>query len=75
MRVTEKNGPVMGCRQVAPTDEVMLVSSHGKLIRTKVEGISEQGRITQGVRVIALEDGEKVVAIEHIVEAHPDLSV
>ncbi len=69
MKVTDRNGHVMGSCQVRPTDEVMVVSSHGKLIRTKVSGISEQGRITQGVRIIAMEENEKVVALEYIAEA------
>ncbi len=67
MKVTEKNGPVVGVAQVAKDDDVMLISDHGKLIRTQAKGISIYGRATQGVRLIHMEKTEKLVALAKIV--------
>ncbi len=68
MRSTEKNGFVMGCRQVVPKDDVMIVSSKGQMIRIHIGEISEQGRTAQGVRLISLAPNEKLVSIELLVE-------
>ena len=54
---------VVGARLVDADDEVLLVSSSGVLIRTRVSDISRQSRTASGVRAMALEDGEQVVAI------------
>lgn len=67
MRVTDKNGPVVGSSQVTEDDDVMLISDRGQLIRMKAKGISVIGRATQGVRLIHLEKGEKLVALAKIV--------
>lgn len=69
MKTNEKNGPVMGSRQVLPKDDLMLVSDKGQMIRIKVGGISEQGRNTQGVRLMSMASGEKVVSFEYIAES------
>jgi DNA gyrase subunit A len=58
----------MGSRQVMPDNDVMLVSNKGQMIRIHVAGISEQGRNTQGVRLMTLSEGEKVMNFEMIVE-------
>ena len=68
MRSTEKNGYVMGCRQVVPKDDVMMVSSKGQMIRIHIGEISEQGRTAQGVRLISLAPNEKLVSFELLVE-------
>ncbi|RYZ72128.1 MAG: DNA gyrase subunit A, partial [Proteobacteria bacterium] len=68
MRVSERNGGVMGARQVLPNGDVMLVSNRGQMIRINVGGISEQGRVTQGVRLMTLSDDEKLVSFETIAE-------
>ncbi len=68
MRSNEKNGLVMGCRQVVPKDDLMLVSNKGQMIRIKVGEISEQGRTAQGVRLISLAPNEKLVSIELLAE-------
>jgi DNA gyrase subunit A len=68
MNLSERNGHVMSCAQVMPNDEVMLVSSKGKMIRISVAGISELGRVTQGVKLISLEPTERVVALELIAD-------
>jgi DNA gyrase subunit A len=68
MKSTDKNGAVMGARQVTPKDDVMLVSDKGQMIRTNVAGISEQGRTAQGVRLMNVTPGEKVVSFELMAE-------
>jgi len=64
---TERNGKVVAVKSVTPKDEVMLISQKGIAIRTKVSGISEFGRNTQGVRIMKLDPGDKVVAAARIV--------
>ena len=61
---SERNGPVVGVAMVSPTDEVLLVTDRGQMIRTKVSEIRETGRNAQGVRLMNVDDGERVVAIE-----------
>ena len=68
MKAMDKNGDVMGSRQVLPKDDVMLVSNKGQMIRIHVGEISEQGRNTQGVRVMTMATGEKVVSFEYMAE-------
>ncbi len=69
MKTNDKNGFVMGSRQVMPENDVMLVSNKGQMIRIHVAGISEQGRNTQGVRVMTLSEGEKIMFFEMIAES------
>ncbi len=69
MKTMDKNGFVMGSRQVLPKDDVMLVSNKGQMIRVHVGEISEQGRNTQGVRVMSMSSGEKVVSFEYMAES------
>jgi DNA gyrase subunit A len=71
MKSTDKNGAVMGARQVTPKDDVMLVSNKGQMIRTNVAGISEQGRTAQGVRLMNVTPGEKIVSFELLAESAP----
>ncbi|NNG13447.1 MAG: DNA gyrase subunit A, partial [Halobacteria archaeon] len=68
IQVTERNGNVIGAVHADDSDEVMLISGGGTLVRTRVNEISVMGRNTQGVRLIALSDDEKLVGIERIVE-------
>ncbi len=72
MKVAERNGCVMGARQVLPKDDLMLVSDKGQMIRIQVEGISEQGRNTTGVRLMNVAQGEKVVAVEYLATEPPE---
>jgi DNA gyrase subunit A len=67
LQTSERNGPMVAALQVAPEDEVMLISSSGTLVRTPVSDISTQGRNTQGVRLIRLDDGDRLVGLECIV--------
>jgi DNA gyrase subunit A len=63
-----RNGKVVAAALVRPDDEVMLISTGGVLIRTKVESIREMSRSTQGVTLINLDDGEKLAGLERVVE-------
>jgi DNA gyrase subunit A len=68
IQVTDRNGPVIGAVPADDNDEVMLISSGGTLVRTRVREISVMGRNTQGVRLIALANGEKLVGLERVLE-------
>jgi DNA gyrase subunit A len=68
IKVTERNGEVVGALRVDDDSQVMLVTDRGQIIRTHVKEISVIGRNTQGVRLINMEDGEKVVALEWLAE-------
>lgn len=65
-RVTEKTGSVAGVRLVNESDEIMLISSDGTIIRMEVSGISILGRATQGVTLMRTHSGNKVVSIARI---------
>jgi len=66
MQTSERNGAVVGATLVNDTDEIMLITSGGVLVRTKVDEISVVGRNTQGVRVIRLDKKEKVVGVDRV---------
>ena len=68
LRVTEKNGPVAGILKVREADEVMITTTMGKIIRIAARDISLIGRNTQGVRLMDVEEGEKVADIALIAE-------
>lgn len=68
IRTTPRNGSVVGAVQVEEEDEIVLITNGGTLIRMPVSGISLVGRNTQGVRLINLPRGERLVGIERIVE-------
>ena len=68
MQSSDRNGAVVGAVQVEESDEIMLISDKGTLVRTRVEEVSVQGRNTQGVRLIRLKEGEKLVRIEQVDE-------
>jgi DNA gyrase subunit A len=61
IRVTEKNGDVVGFRQVAEEEGILLITDRGRLIRTPVVDIRKIGRVTQGVKLMDLNEGEKIV--------------
>lgn len=69
MKTNEKNGAILGARQVLPDNDIMLVSNRGQMIRIHVGEISEQGRNTQGVRLMSVSPGEKVVSFEEMAES------
>jgi DNA gyrase subunit A len=68
IKVSERNGPVVGAVQVEEQDEIMLITDNGTLVRTRVDEVSVIGRNTQGVRIIRTIEGEHVVALQRIDE-------
>ena len=68
IKTSERNGPVVKALQVMDNDQIMLITSDGKIIRIKVEDISVIGRNTQGVRLINMFPQEKVVAVAKVIE-------
>jgi len=72
IQASERNGSLVGAVLVVDGDEVMLISTGGVLIRTKVAQIREQGRSTQGVTLIALGEGERLAGVERIEEHDED---
>jgi len=66
IKITDKNGKVIGISSVVDEDELMLISQNGVLIRTSVNDISITGRATQGVRVMRLEEKDKAISIAKI---------
>ena len=68
VKVTEKNGPVVGIKSVTDADQLLLITERGQLIRIKVKDIRETGRAAQGVRVINLEEGDRVVGVAKLAE-------
>ncbi|MCH7825035.1 MAG: DNA gyrase subunit A [Acidobacteria bacterium] len=68
IKTSPRNGPVVAQKLVDEEDEVMIITSAGKLIRTAVKGIKVQGRNTQGVKVIDAGEGEHVVAVARLRE-------
>ncbi|MDP9152438.1 MAG: DNA gyrase subunit A, partial [Myxococcota bacterium] len=70
---SERNGPVVGVKLVKDDDEVMLITDRGQTIRMRVDEIRETGRNAQGVRLMTLSEGERIVAFERLAEsADPD---
>jgi DNA gyrase subunit A len=65
---SERNGAVVGAILVEEADEVMLISTGGVLIRSKVAQVRETGRSAQGVRLINLDDGTRLAGIEKVIE-------
>jgi DNA gyrase subunit A len=65
---SERNGKVVAATLVRPSDEIMLITDRGVLVRTRVSEIREMGRATQGVTLIALDDGTALSGLQRIVE-------
>jgi len=73
IQTSARNGKVVAARLVKPEDEVMLISTGGVLIRTKVKQIREMSRSTQGVTLMNLDAGEKLAGLERVAETdEPD---
>jgi len=69
IRTSDRNGPVIGVAQVTEEAELMLITDGGKVLRCRVSGISTMGRATQGVTLMDLAEGEKLVAIAQLAES------
>jgi DNA gyrase subunit A len=68
IKTSERNGNVVALKAVKDEDDIMIMTANGIIIRTGLEGIREIGRNTQGVRLIKLEENDKVVAVERVVK-------
>ncbi|MFW5925739.1 MAG: DNA gyrase subunit A [Myxococcota bacterium] len=69
MTMSDRNGELVMLRIVSPDDQVMVITDKGQVIRTHISEIREIGRNTQGVRIIRLSEGERVVDVEPIAES------
>jgi DNA gyrase subunit A len=67
LRVTDKNGPVVGIKQVRDDDGVMMISQEGKITRLAVREVRDTGRAAQGVRLQGLGEGDRVGAVTALV--------
>jgi DNA gyrase subunit A len=68
LKSTDRNGPVVAALQVTEESDVMIITEYGKVIRVHANEIREAGRSTQGVRLLRLEDGDKIAAAASILE-------
>jgi DNA gyrase subunit A len=75
IQTSDRNGATIGATQVSDEDEIMLISSSGTLVRTSVDDISTQGRNTQGVRLIRLQEGDRLVGLDKIVQIQDDEAI
>ncbi len=66
VNITEKNGPLAGIKVVNDEQEILVITEEGIMIRTSIEEISRTGRNTQGVKVMNLNNGDKVVSLARI---------
>jgi DNA gyrase subunit A len=67
MKTTDKVGSVVGALSVTDADEIMLSTSQGQTVRTGCKDIRVVGRNTQGVKLINLNEGDKLVAIARVI--------
>ena len=69
IKTSKRNGKVVTAKLVRPEDEIMLITSGGVLIRTRVNEVREMSRATQGVTLINLDEGEKLAGLEKVIES------
>jgi len=69
IQTSERNGKVVGAVLVDPNDEIMLITDKGVLVRTRVAEVREMGRATQGVTLIAVDDGSQLAGLQRILES------
>jgi DNA gyrase subunit A len=72
MKLTEKNGDIVQIKRVSENEDLVIITDKGQVIRTKISGISLIGRNTQGVRLINLNEDEKVVGVENFAHTEED---
>jgi DNA gyrase subunit A len=72
IQTSERNGRVVAATLVENTDEIMLITTGGVLIRTRVSEIREMGRATQGVTLISVDDGSSLSGVQKVVESTVD---
>ena len=73
IRTSRRNGAVVGAELVEASDELMLITDGGKLVRTRVKEVSVLGRNTQGVKLISLSAGERLVGLERLVDDQDEI--
>jgi DNA gyrase subunit A len=74
IHTTDRNGKVVGIAYVRDEDELMLITQQGKVLRTGARDVRTIGRATQGVRLIGVEDDDRVVSIARLAEREEDLN-
>jgi len=67
MKVTEKTGDLVALKEVVDEDDIMIITGKGVVIRQSVRALKVLGRNTQGVRLIRLDEGDKVTAVARVV--------
>ena len=72
IKTNERNGKVVAAKLVKSTDEIILITTGGVLIRIPVQGVREMSRSTQGVTLINLDENEKLAGIERVVEGEEE---
>ncbi len=72
IKTTDRNGPVVAVKEVVDDDELMIISHHGIIIRMSLAAIRVMGRATQGVRLINLDEGDKVIDVARVVKAEEE---
>ncbi len=73
IQTSERNGRVVAATLVEPTSEIMLITTAGVLIRTRVSEIREMGRATQGVTLISLDEGTRLSGLQQVAEAETEV--
>jgi DNA gyrase subunit A len=68
LKTTDRNGPLVSIHEVVDSDELMIISKKGVLIRLPIANVSVIGRNTQGVRLIKLDEGDEVVSVARVVK-------
>ncbi len=72
VKTNERNGKVVALKEVLEDDELMLITEKGMIIRQPIKSIKEIGRNTQGVRLISLDEGDRVVAVARVVKSEEE---
>ncbi|MGE5605507.1 MAG: DNA gyrase subunit A [Bacteroidota bacterium] len=72
MKLTPKHGLIVGIKVVSESDELMVITAEGVIIRTKVQDISETGRDTQGVKIMKPDDNDRIVALARVIGEDKD---
>jgi DNA gyrase subunit A len=73
IQTSARNGKVVGAVLVNPSDEIMLITTGGVLVRTRVSEVREMGRATQGVTLISVDDGSSLSGVRRVVESDADV--
>ena len=72
IRTTSRNGAVVAIRAVSDEDDVIYITTKGQVVRTPVDGISQIGRATQGVRLLKLKEDDRVAYVARILPEEED---